>query len=506
MIIGIDLGTTNSAVAYIDENGNPAIVPNREGERVTPSVIFFEDGTPVIGSTAKSIATSDPGNTVQFIKRHMGNSSYKFPLDTGDVFTPEELSAIILKRLKVDAEEALGCTVNDAVITVPAYFDDAQRKATQDAGKIAGMNVLKVINEPTAAALAYGLANRDKQQNIMVYDLGGGTFDVTIIQLNQDEIVVKATGGDRNLGGFDFDNKIFEFVEQKFEEEHGLDLYDDLNAVQDLREKAEACKKMLSSRKKSVITLSSQGKTVKVDITKDDFDAMLSPLLNRTTLIMKNVLMDAEMNWSDIDKILLVGGSTRVPAVSEVIEKMSGIQPSKDVNPDEVVALGAAVQGSLLEVKGSNSSGEEKPVHKTRVVDVNSHSLGMLIVNSQTNQMMNQIILKRNTPIPAERYDVFSTVRDGQQFIHVQLTEGEDEDPEFVKIIGESDIDLGEPKQEGYPVRFILSYDENGVIHVFGKDEHTGKHLGEMHIERKSNLSESVIEQKAEKLAGISVE
>lgn len=504
MIIGIDLGTTNSAVAYIDDSGNPTIVPNREGERVTPSVIFFEDGTPVIGSTAKSISVSDPTNTVQFVKRQMGNASYKFPI-SGEMFTPEDLSALILKRLKEDAEEAIGAKVTKAVITVPAYFDDSQRKATQDAGRIAGLDVLKVINEPTAAALAYGLANR-QQQNVMVYDLGGGTFDVTLIQLNQDEVVVKATGGDRNLGGFDFDNKIFELVEQKFEEEHGLDLYDDLNAVQDLREKAEACKKMLSSRKKSVITLSSQGRTVKVEVTKEKFEELLSPLLNRTALIMKNVLMDANLSWGDIDKIVLVGGSTRVPAVSDLIERTTGIRPSKDVNPDEVVALGAAIQGCLLQVNNEASENKEELKEKTRVVDVNSHSLGMLIVDHNTNKLMNKTIISRNTPIPTSKEDVFYTVSDGQTSLHVQVTEGEDSDPDFVKVIGESNLDLRGQKPEGYPVRFIFTYDENGVVHVYGKDEANGQHLGEVHIERKANLTEAAIEQKAEKLAGISVE
>lgn len=504
MIVGIDLGTTNSAVAYIDQNGNPTIIPNREGERITPSVIFFEDGTPVIGSTAKNISITDPDNTVQFVKRQMGNPSYKFPVASGDMFTPEELSALILKRLKLDAEEALGEKVTKAVITVPAYFDDSQRKATQDAGKIAGLKVLKVINEPTAAALAYGLTNREKQQNIMVYDLGGGTFDVTIMQLNQDNVVVKATGGDRNLGGFDFDNKIFELVENKFNEETGLDLYDDLNAVQDLREKSEACKKMLSSRKKTTITLSSQGKTVKVDITKDEFDALISPLLNRTALIMKTVLMEAELSWDDIDKVLLVGGSTRVPAVSNLIEEASGIKPSKDVNPDEAVAMGAAIQASLLSNQDEDSNSEE--TNRTRVIDVNSHSLGLLIIDSQTNRMINQVILPKNTPIPASREDVFTTVNDGQQRLHVEVTEGEDEDPEFVKIIGDSIIILPEPKPAQYPVRFIFTYDENGVVHVYGRDEHTGEPLGEVHIDRKSNLSETVIEQKAERMAGISVE
>ena len=500
MIIGIDLGTTNSAIAYMGDDQNPSIISNREGERTTPSVIFFEDGTPIVGSTAKSISVTDPSNTVQFVKRQMGNVSYKFRGENGDVFTPEELSAMILKRLKEDAEAALDTKVTEAVVTVPAYFDDAQRKATQDAGKIAGLTILKVINEPTAAALAYGLSGKGKQQNIMVYDLGGGTFDVTVMSLNDNEVTVKATGGDKNLGGFDFDNKIFEFVEKQFEQEHGLDLYDDMNAVQDLREKAEACKKMLSARKKSVITLSSQGKSVKVDITKEQFEEMISPLLNRTALIMKTVLTDAGFSWSDIDKILLVGGSTRVPAVSDSIESVSGIKPSLEVNPDEVVALGAAVQASLLD------ENEVQKGPKVTVVDVNSHSLGMIVLNAQTQEDMNAVILPKNTPIPASRVKEFYTVVDGQASMKLPVTEGEDQDPAYVKIIGESHVQFPEPKPQNYPIKFILSYDENGVVHVYARDGVTDQHIGEAHIERKSNLTEQVIEEKAERMASIFID
>jgi molecular chaperone DnaK len=250
MIIGIDLGTTNSAVAYVDDNGNPQVITNRDGDRTTPSVVLFDSESPVVGAVAKSNSVTDPLNVIQFVKRQMGNTSYKFIREDGENFTPEELSAIILKKLKEDAEEFLGEKVDKAVITVPAYFDDAQRKATQDAGAIAGLKVLKVLNEPTAAALAYGATKNNQPQNIMVYDLGGGTFDVTVMSIGNGEVTIKATGGDRNLGGFDFDNKIIEYVVNEFESQFGIDLYDDDVAMQELREKAEACKKTLSSRSK----------------------------------------------------------------------------------------------------------------------------------------------------------------------------------------------------------------------------------------------------------------
>lgn len=501
MIIGIDLGTTNSAVAYIDDNGNPEVLANREGERTTPSVIYFEDGIPIVGSTAKTTSVADPENTVQFVKRQIGNISYKFPLSTGDIFTPEELSAIILKRLKEDAETILGKEITKAVITVPAYFDDAQRKATQDAGKIAGMDVLKVINEPTAAALAYGLAKKSEQQHIMVYDLGGGTFDVTIMSLKEKEVIVKATGGDRNLGGFDFDNKIIECVEQQFTEQYNIDLYDDMNAIQDLREKAEACKKVLSTRKKSVISVTSQGKSIKTEITRELFEQMISPLLNRTALIMNSVLMDANLTWGEIDKILLVGGSTRVLAVSDMIEKVSGMKPSLDVNPDEAVAIGAAIQGLYLCEKETAQHN-----HKTTVIDVNSHSLGMIVLNTITNTDENAVILPKNTPIPAKREQVFYTASSNQQQISITITEGEDKDPEYVRIIGKSSLQLPEPKPENYPIKFTVAYDENGVVHVYAHDGETNQSLGEVHIERRSNLTESAINEKTEKMAGISIE
>lgn len=501
MVIGIDLGTTNSAVAYVDENGIPQIIPNREGERTTPSVILFDDGIPVVGTVAKNTAATDPLSVVQFVKRQMGNNQYKFLNEDGEAYTPEELSAIILKRLKEDAEAFLGKPVKQAVITVPAYFDDAQRKATQDAGAIAGLEVLKVINEPTAAALAYGTMKKAESQNIVVYDLGGGTFDVTVMSIQDDNVTIKATGGDRNLGGFDFDNKIIEHVVDKFDEEHGIDLYDDDVAMQELREKAESAKKTLMNRRKALINLSSQGQMLRVQITKEDFENMIHPLLDRTILIMNNVLEDSGLTWDQIDKVLLVGGSTRVPKIHELIEKVSGKKPSSEVNPDEVVAIGAAIQADILQKSTNPSVKEALP----KITDVNSHSLGVIIQDSETGQLKNNIILPRNTSIPAEGYEDYYTVQDNQEFINLEITEGEDEDPEYVKIIGTTTLHI-KKRAAGSPVRVVVSYDENSVIHIRVIDLIDNEDLGEMEINRTSNLSEEEIEAMSSKISNIEID
>ncbi|WP_125153484.1 Hsp70 family protein [Clostridium rectalis] len=499
MIIGIDLGTTNSAAAYIDKDGNPQMFLNREGDRITPSVILFEDNTPVIGSIAKMNSISDPYNVVQFVKRQLGNENYKFTREDGEEFTTEELSALIIKRIKEDVENYLGKKVGQAVITVPAYFDDAQRKATQDAGAIAGLDVVSIINEPTAAALAYGITSKAGAQNVVVYDLGGGTFDVTIMKITEGEIVIKATGGDKNLGGFDFDNKIIEYVINKFEEEHQVDLYDDDIAIQDLREKAEMCKKMLSSRLKSSITVVSQGKALKVDITRDLFNEMIEPLLDRTIFIMNNVIDESGIS-DKIDKILLVGGSTRVNRVSEVIEKTIGIKPSSEVNPDEVVAIGAAYQGYIFNKDLKND--DKKINHK--ITDVNSHSLGIVAINN-LGEDENCIILEKNTPLPAEAEREFYTSFDGQDQIKLKITEGEDEELEYVNIIGTATLKLrNSPK--GSPINVIISYDSNSIVHVRVIDLISNEDLGEMYIERKSNLSKDEVLYKTEKISEINVD
>ncbi|MEI6197056.1 MAG: Hsp70 family protein, partial [Verrucomicrobiota bacterium] len=320
-IIGIDLGTTFSAMAFINEEAVPEIIPNREGERITPSVVLFDGDSPIVGTIAKAAATTSPLNVVQFIKRQMGNKGWKFKTDGGTSFTPEEISALILKRLKEDAEAALGERISDAVITVPAYFNDAQRQATKDAGRIAGLNVIRMINEPTAAALAYGLKQDGPVQTVVIYDLGGGTFDVTILRIGGGDISVVATGGDKNLGGFDWDNALMTHLNEQFKAAGGPDLLDDPEQESNLRAKCELAKKTLSGRDKASVLINVQGKSVTAQVTRDQFEEITKPLFKRTISIMQFVLEEAGLSWNEIDKILLVGGSTRMRGVSRWISE-----------------------------------------------------------------------------------------------------------------------------------------------------------------------------------------
>lgn len=498
MLIGIDLGTTNSAISYIDEFGQPQIIPNREGERTTPSVVYFEGNKAIVGQSAKTMSIVDPLNTVQYVKRQIGNKNFQFMTENGQTFTAEEISALILKRLKEDAEAFLGQPVSQAVITVPAYFDDAQRQATIDAGTIAGLEVLQVINEPTAAALAYGIRNQDKDQHIVVYDLGGGTFDVTVLRFQPTVVKVLATGGDRNLGGFDFDNNVMNFIQQQFEQEYGIELDDDEVAMQELRERTEACKKTLTVRDRAMISVSSQGKTGRYDMTRTQFEEMNQFLLNRTVHILESVLKEAELEWGQIDKILLVGGSTRMPAVVDMIEKATNIVPSSiDVNPDEAVSLGAAIQTSLL-VGQANSIGQ--------VIDVNSHSLGIIAVSSYSGELYNSVILPKNTALPASKSERYYTTKEQQEYIELQITEGEGTDPSAVRIIGETRLELPANTPVDAPITISISYDRNGLIHAKAKDVQAKALLGELKINRTSNLSKEVVEDKKSKFLTVQVE
>lgn len=500
MIVGIDLGTTNSAVAYIDEKGNPQVISNGEGDRTTPSVILFEEGSPVIGKVAKDNCVLDPFNVVQFVKRQIGNSHFSFENDNGETFSAEELSALILKKIKMDAEAKLGEKIESAVITVPAYFNDAQRNATQHAGRIAGLNVIGVINEPTAAALAYGIVQKNHSHNIMVYDLGGGTFDVTIMHINDQDIVIKATSGDKNLGGFDFDNAIMNYVINKFEEENDLDLMDDEVAMQELREKAENAKKALTSKNKTLISLRSQGKSIKCEITKENFEEMTKTLLDRTVLIMEMALEDAGMAWQEIDKILLVGGSTKMPIIQNVIYRTTGKKPSNELNPDEVVAIGAAYYANMQE---DNPVQSDQPI--TKIIDVNAHSLG-IICNDENGREVNSIIIPRNTSLPAQEYQEFYITTDNQETVRIRVTEGEDEDIDYINIIGVSILKLPKNRVAGDPIRIVMGYDKNGVVHVNVIDGIDNTDLGEMHIERDSNLTEEEVEAKKTRLSKINIE
>lgn len=502
-VVGIDLGTTFSVIAVVNRHGGAEIIANREGERITPSVVLFDGDTPLVGSMAKRLAVAHPENMVQFVKRQMGNPSWKFPSENG-VYTPEEVSALIIKRLKEDAERVLGETVRDAVITVPAYFDDAQRKATQDAGHIAGLNVLRIINEPTAAALAYGIERVGQRQTVLVYDLGGGTFDVTMMQISDGQINVIATGGDRNLGGFDWDNQIMSFLNEEFIKRGGPDLSEHPGLEQDLREKAEMAKRILSSRDKTTVFLSAGGKDVSIELTLTHFEAMTKSYLDRTGNIMGHVLEEAGLSWGGVDKVLLVGGSTRMKAVPALIERVTGKQPSMELHPDEVVALGAALQGTLLEIEaGKPDLIELDSFPFVQIKDVCSHSLGV-ITHDEFERPHNTIVLRRQTPYGARVSEIFSTLADWQTAIDVQVTEGEEEILEQVEIIGRQEVKIpAYPK--GAPVEVFFQWDLDGMVHITVFDLTADTPLSEIHFKRLSNLSEQQVSEKADRLARTAV-
>jgi len=505
MKVGIDLGTTNSAVAYINQHGTAEIVPNSEGERTTPSVILMEGNKAIVGEVAKEASITQVDETIQFVKRQIGNPNFQIPVPGMDkMLTAVEASAIILKKLVQDAEDELDEEITDVVITVPAYFDDVKRMATIEAAEMVGLNVLKIINEPTAAALAYYHLDKEKtNQNIAVYDLGGGTFDVSIVNINENEIQVLATDGDSNLGGFDFDNYIIDYVINEFEEETGHDLYDDDEALQMLRENAERCKKSLTRRDQYTIRVSAFGERKSYDITRDLFNDLIKSLLDQTKIVMDATVQEAGITWEDVDKILLVGGSTRVPQVAQMVEELTGMSPSTELNPDEVVALGAAVQASLID----EDDPEASPSRENIVIkDVNSHSLGIITYDSNSDTHGNSIILHRNTVIPASATEGFLTVYDNQSEILIRITEGEDEDPEYVNIIGESPVQLPEGLPKGSPIEITISYDKNGIVHLIAKELTTNQELGEMVIERKSNLTQIELAEKREALLSIEVE
>jgi molecular chaperone DnaK len=506
-VVGIDLGTTYSAIAFLNDHGKPEIISNREGEQITPSVVLFDGEMPIVGSIAKKSAVQSPLNVVQFIKRQMGDRNWKFITDDGTTYTPEAISAIILRRLKEDAEAALDEEIRDAVITVPAYFNDAQRKATQDAGLIAGLNVLRIINEPTAAALAYGIDKLQKPETILVYDLGGGTFDVTIMSITKESIEVKATGGAKKLGGFDWDTTVMKFLNEEFMKQGGINLYDDPGHQQDLRDKAEIAKKTLSRNDKTNVFLSANGKNLSVTLMLAQFKEITASLLESTQLIMEQVLEEAGLkSWSQIDKTLLVGGSTRMKAVAALVEEVTGKKPSIELHPDEVVALGAAIQGALLAVQtGTAAPGIALKLPQIKVKDVNSHSLGVLAVSGDdTRKKYNSIVLKKDTHIPCKESNVYSTVIDQQEWIHVEVTEGEDPNPEYVKIVGEGEMAIP-PYPKGAPIEVFFAYDLNGIVHVTVFDLTTNRLLGELQIERKSNLDEGAVQVMQKQIGGLAI-
>lgn len=487
-IIGIDLGTTNSCVAVV-EGGRPVVIPNREGQRTTPSVVAFtKTGERLVGDPAKRQAVTNAARTVCSVKRKMGSDA-RIPID-GKCYTPQEISALILQKLRADAEAYLGEPVTEAVITVPAYFNDAQRQATKDAGRIAGLNVRRIINEPTAAALAYGLDN-GKAQTVMVYDLGGGTFDVSLIQIGDGIVQVLATCGDNHLGGDDFDERIANWLMENFRAEHGVDLHNDPVAVQRLREEAEKVKKELSSARQADINLPFLASTangpvhLQTTLTRAKFDELTSYLVERTALPVKNALRDAGLAANDLDQVLLVGGSTRIPAVQAKVMRMIDLEPSKTLNPDECVALGAAVQGGRLGGEVLASGGES-----LLLMDVTPLTLSIETVGGVATHL-----IERNSTIPTRFSKIFTTAAPFQSTVEIKVLQGEREFARDNKLLGTFTLKGIKRAWAGVPqIEVTFDIDANGIVTVSAKDLETGKHQS-ITITGTSNLSEEEIQR-----------
>lgn len=490
-IIGIDLGTTNSCVSVM-EGGQPVVIPNAEGMRTTPSVVAFtKNGERLVGETAKRQAVTNADRTISSIKRHMG-TDYKVNID-GKSYSPQEISAMILQKLKADAEAYLGEKVTEAVITVPAYFNDAQRQATKDAGKIAGLDVKRIINEPTAAALAYGLDN-EKEQKIMVYDLGGGTFDVSIIDIGDGVIEVLSTNGDTKLGGDDVDNVLTNYFIADFKNKEGVDLSTDKMALQRLKEAAEKAKKELSSSTTTninlpFITATSEGpKHFELDLTRAKFEELIHDIVEKTAIPVQNALKDAGLNASDIGKVLLVGGSTRIPAVQAKVAKLTGKEASKNLNPDECVAIGASIQGGKL--AGDSGAGD------ILLLDVTPLSLSIETMGGVATKL-----IERNTTIPTRKSQVFSTAADNQSAVDINVVQGERQFAKDNKSLGQFRLDGIAPAPRGIPqIEVTFDIDANGIVNVSAKDLGTGR---EQHITitAGSNMSDADIDKAVKEAA-----
>ena len=492
-IIGIDLGTTNSCVAVM-EGGEPVVITNSEGSRTTPSVVSFQaNGERLVGQVAKRQAITNPDKTIISIKRHMG-TDYKVDID-GKQYTPQEISAMILQKLKADAESYLGEKVTQAVITVPAYFNDAERQATKDAGKIAGLEVLRIINEPTAASLAYGLEKADHEEKVLVYDLGGGTFDVSILELGDGVFEVLSTNGDTKLGGDDFDNKIMDYIAETFKAENGIDLRNDKMALQRLKEAAEKAKIELSSSTQTNINLpfitadATGPKHIDMNLTRAKFNELTHDLVQRSIEPMKKAIADAGISVNDIDKVLLVGGSTRIPAVQEAVKNFTGKEPSKGINPDECVAIGAAIQAGVL-------TGEVKDV---LLLDVTPLTLGIETLGGVATPL-----IERNTTIPAKKSQTFSTAADGQTSVEIHVVQGERQMAADNKTLGRFTLSGIAPAPRGIPqIEVTFDIDANGIVKVSAMDKGTGKEAN-ITITASTNLTEDEVEKavkEAEKFA-----
>ena len=520
-VVGIDLGTTFSAIAHVNEHGQPEIIPNAETERITPSVILFEDALVTVGKIAKQNARAVPEQIVEFVKREMGKSKEEFFRNfDGKDYSAEELSALILTKLKQDAEAYLGEEITDAVITVPAYFHDAEREATRNAGTIAGLNVLQVLNEPTAAALAYGIDRLGSNQNVFVFDLGGGTFDVTVMEVSESAIKMIATNGDHRLGGKDWDDQIIRYIAENFDLEHGENPLTDLHAYQDLQTIAISAKESLSQRQKARIICGYNGKTTRVELTRETFEELTAELLEKCRSLCEVVLAEAKMTWDQIDTVLLVGGSTRMPMVQEMISEISGKQINPmEVNPDEAVAIGAALQGTLRQI--SEESAADLPdavvdrflgadgTAKVTVTDGATHNLGLVILNAQHEEVVH-VMIPKMTNVPCEMADHFGTVNANQSSALIQVVQGLEQDQQETDgsmfeehKLGECLLELpsGLPRGARVDVTYKYNLDQTLEVTAQGPDGRTATAT----IERQT-LDAEAVEQAARELQTLEVE
>ncbi|PYI90833.1 MAG: hypothetical protein DME97_15865 [Verrucomicrobia bacterium] len=514
-VIGIDLGTTFCAVAHIDPYGKPQIIPNRESERLTPSVILFDGPSVIVGSLAKNNAVAEAERIVDFVKREMGKPKGQFQREfNGKIYSAEELSALILRKLKADAEKYLKEPVTDAVITVPAYFNDAERTATITSGQLAGLNVLQIINEPTAAAVAYGLDKLDEDQTVFVFDLGGGTFDVTIMRIEGQGIQMLATNGDHRLGGKDWDDVIVNHVAEEFDRAHGENPLLDLQSYQDLQSRALAAKIQLSSRPRTAIVHSHNGKSVKVELTREEFEQKTRHLVEKCKTICEMVLQEARMEWSEIDKVLLVGGMTRMPMVREMVAGLSPVPLVDDVNPDEAVAVGAAIQGILSLLKEEETTGEKTVSENTRqqfssreggliqVTNITSHTLGVVLWDEAHLEEYVFPMIRKMTAIPATARNSFGTASANMQRAVVRIVEGESTLPAECTPLGLCDVELPAFLPKGSPVELTYEYNANQVLEVA---VNASGNQAKVRIERNTGLAPDEVDRATKGLGAIAV-